>query len=304
MKTFAYPYPNLFPFIEKKSIWKYSLNGNDFKNFDEPIKNWDYKSSLKISFNFSWDITKTFSQANLIELIKYSKVSFIVISGSGGKHGITRKKVAEFSLKNAIESNKVITFDIDSPNQSHNIKLRLIIHTDEDDLKINNFKYQKGSILYDEFENLDLEGNVARISLQSINFEEKFKNAMWYVDFKPESLHQNFNNTHTLYLNSRNKNLEDQLRGSVFLKDSIKIDIIFTIISSVFSNADSEPELEFDLNEDYDESTLGYQLKDWLKGFDVNNQSELKKIKNQIKYNPGDFRRQCQDIFCTNFERF
>ena len=87
-----------------------------------------------------------------------------------------------------------------------------------------------------------------------------------------------------------------------FLKDAIKVDIIYTIISAVFSNSDYEPELEFDINEDYDENTLGYQLKDWLKGFDVNNQSELNEIKNQIKFNPGDFRRTCQDIFCTNSE--
>ena len=125
---------------------------------------------------------------------------------------------------------------------------------------------------------------------------------MWFVEFKPESLHQNFNNTHTLYLNSRKRNLVDQLKTSIFLKDAIKVDIIYTIISSVFSNSDNEPELEFDMNEDYEENTLGYQLKDWLKGFDVNNQSELNEIKNQINFNPGEFRRICQDIFCTNLE--
>ena len=302
MKNFAYPYPNLFPFIEKKSFWKYSLNGDDFKDFNEPIESWDYKSSLKISCNLSWDIIKTFSKSNLSELIKYSKLSFIVISGAGGKYGITRKKVAEFSLKNHIESNKLFSFAVESPNQSNNVKFRLIVHTDEDNLNINNFKYQKGSILYDEFENLVIEGRVARISLQSINFHEQFKNAMWFVEFKPESLHQNFNNTHILYLNSRKRNLVDQLKTSVFLKDAIKVDIIYTIMSSVFSKSDIDSEFDFDLNEYYAEDTLGYKLKDWLKGFDVYNQSELNDIKNQIKLNPGDFRRKCQNIFCTDFE--
>ena len=79
MKSFAYPYPNLFPFIEKKSFWKYSLNGDNLIDFNEPIKSWDYKSSLKISCNLSWDIVRTFSKANLSELIKYSKLSFILI---------------------------------------------------------------------------------------------------------------------------------------------------------------------------------------------------------------------------------
>ena len=302
MKSFAYPYPNLFPYIEKKSFWKYSLNGDNLIDFDEPIKSWDYKSSLKISCNLSWDIRKTFSKANLSELIKYSKLSFILISGAGGKYGITRKKVAEFSLKNKIESNQFFSFDVESPNQSHTIKFRLIVHTDEDDLNINNFKYQKGCILYDEFETLVLEGQIARMSLQSTDFEEKFKNAMWFVEFKPTSLHQNFINSYTLYLNSRKRNLVDQLKKVQFLKDTIKIDIIYTIISSVFSNSDEEPELEFDINEDYDENTLGYVLKDWLKGFDVNNQSELNEIKNLIKFNPGNFRRICQDIFCTYAE--
>ena len=149
---------------------------------------------------------------------------------------------------------------------------------------------------------LFLEGQKARMSLQSTDFEEKFKNAMWFVEFKPKSLHQNFINSYTLYLNSRKRNLVDQLKKVQFLKDAIKIDIIYTIISSVFSNSDEEPELEFDINEDYDENTLGYLLKDWLKGFDVNNQSELNEIKNLIKFNPDNFRRICQDIFCTNAE--
>ena len=302
MKSFAYPYPNLFPFIEKKSFWKYSLNGDNLIDFNEPIKSWDYKSSLKISCNLSWDIVRTFSKANLSELIKYSKLSFILISGAGGKYGITRKKVAEFSLKKGIDPNKFFSFDVASPNQSSVIKFRLIVHTDEDDLNINNFKYQKGCILYDEFETLVLEGQKPIMSLQSIDFEEKFKNAMWFVEFKPESLHQNFINSYTLYLNSRKRNLVDQLKKVQYLKDSIKIDIIYTIISSVFANSDEEPELEFDINEDYDENTLGYQLKDWLNGFDVNNQSEINEIKNLIKFNPGNFRRICQDIFCTNDE--
>ena len=302
MKSFAYPYPTLFPFIEKKSFWKYSLNGDNLIDIVEPIKSWDYKSSLKISCNLSWDIVRTFSKANLSELIKYSKLSFILISGAGGKYGITRKKVAEFSLKNEIDPNKFFSFDVASPNQCSVIKFRLIVHTDEDDLNINNFKYQKGCILYDEFETLVLEGHKPIMSLQSIDFEEKYKNAMWFVEFKPESLHQNFINSYTLYLNSRKRNLVDQLKKVQYLKDSIKIDIIYTIISSVFANSDEEPELEFDINEDYDENTLGYQLKDWLNGFDVNNQSELNEIKNLIKFNPGNFRRICQDIFCKNDE--
>lgn len=295
MKSIAYPYPNLFPYIEKKSLWKYSLLENELKEFNLPVKGWDYNASLKVSCHLSWDPKKIFFRANLDELMISSKISFIAISGAG-KYGITRKKVAEFSLIELSNSNNEMFFEIESPNQSNNIKFRLVVHTDVDSLKVNNFTYKKGSILYDEYVNLDLEGNLARISLQSIKFEEKFKNAMWYVDFKADSLYENFNSTHTLYLNSLKKNLEDELSKSIFLKDAIKVDIVYTILSSILLNED----LTFDLNEDYDDNTLGFQVKDWLKGLEVNDKSELGLITNDLKNTPGNLRRSIQEIFCTN----
>ena len=53
--------------------------------------------------------------------------------------------------------------------------------------------------------------------------EEKFKNAMWFVEFKPKSLHQNFINSYTLYLNSQKNKVQsiyDYLADEGFLEIS------------------------------------------------------------------------------------
>ena len=38
MTTLAYPYPNLFPYIESKCLWSYSIDGEEHKEFKESGK--------------------------------------------------------------------------------------------------------------------------------------------------------------------------------------------------------------------------------------------------------------------------
>ena len=59
MATLAYPYPNLFPYIESKCLWSYSVDGEEHKEFKEPLSNWDYNASLEIKCKLNHTIEKT-----------------------------------------------------------------------------------------------------------------------------------------------------------------------------------------------------------------------------------------------------
>ena len=75
MATLAYPYPNLFPHIESKCLWSYSVDGEEHKEFKEPLSNWDYKASLEIKCKLTWNIRDIFEQANLLTIINYSRIA-------------------------------------------------------------------------------------------------------------------------------------------------------------------------------------------------------------------------------------
>ena len=62
MATLAYPYPNLFPYIESKCLWSYSVDGEEHKEFKEPLSNWDYNASLEIKCKLTWDIRDILSK--------------------------------------------------------------------------------------------------------------------------------------------------------------------------------------------------------------------------------------------------
>ena len=297
MATFAYPYPNLFPYIESKCLWSYSVDGEEYKEFKEPLANWDYNASLGIRCKVSWDIREIFEQADLHAIFNYSRIAIIEIS-SQGQICSGRKKIIDYPLIDLNKFQNQIIYKINSLNNSSNIQYRLIIYTEN--CELNSFKYKKGSILYDEFSTLVLEGERARINLQRCDFEAFFnnKNAMWFVDFQPMSLYQTFNETYTLYLNSNKKNLEDQIRRSIHLKDALKTDLVITIICSTLLNQD----LDIDLDEDYPDSSLGFQIKEWLKDFGVESKTNLEKFKFEIKYNQNIIKRKCQNLFCSDFD--
>ena len=296
MRSFAFPYPNLFPYIENKCLWLYSLDGEEFEEFKEPLKNWDYNATLEIKCEIPWDIKKIFEEADLNEIFKYSRIAIIEISAPG-QISSSRKKIIEYPLSEGYKLNNSITFTIKSLNNSSNIQFRIIIYTEH--CEYNSFKYKKGSILYDEFSTLVLEGQRARISLIREDFEIfGNNNAMWFIDFDAKSLYQTFNETYTLYLNSNKKNLEDQIRNSIYLKDAIKTDLVSTIMSSTLLNE----EFDIDCDEDYPENSLGFRIKEWLKDFDVETKSHLEKFKFEIKYNQNIFKRNCQNLFCVDFD--
>ena len=190
-----------------------------------------------------------------------------------------------------------IILKINSLINSNNIQYRLIIYTENCDL--NRFQYKKGSILYDEISTLVLEGERARISLQRWDFKEfNNENAMWFVRFDPKNLYQTFNETYTLFLNSNKKNLEDQIRRSIHLKDALKTDFVITIMCSTLLNED----LDIDLDEDYPDSSLGFQIKEWLKDFGIESKTNLEKFKFEITYNQNIVKRKCQNLFCSDFD--
>ena len=124
------------------------------------------------------------------------------------------------------------------------------------------------------------------------------ENAMWFVRFDPKNLYQTFNETYTLYLNINKKNLEDQIRRSIHLKDALKTDFVITIMCSTLLNED----LDIDLDEDYPDSSLGFQIKEWLKDFGIESKTNLEKFKFEITYNQNILKRKCQNLFCSDFD--
>ena len=296
MATLAYPYPNLFPYIESKCLWSYSVDGEEHKEFKEPLSNWDYNASLEIKCKLTWDIRDIFEQANLLTIINYSRIAIIEIS-SPGQICSGRKKIFDYPLIDLKKLPDQIILKINSLNNSSNIQFRLIIYTEN--CELNRFKYKKGSILYDEISTLVLEGERARISLQRWDFKEfNNENAMWFVRFDPKNLYQTFNETYTLYLNINKKNLEDQIRRSIHLKDALKTDFVITIMCSTLLNED----LDIDLDEDYPDSSLGFQIKEWLKYFGIESKTGLEKFKFEITYNQNIVKRKCQNLFCSDFD--
>ena len=121
---------------------------------------------------------------------------------------------------------------------------------------------------------------------------------MWFVRFDPKNLYQTFNETYTLYLNINKKNLEDQIRRSIHLKDALKTDFVITIMCSTLLNED----LDIDLDEDYPDSSLGFQIKEWLKDFGIESKTNLEKFKFEITYNQNIVKRKCQNLFCSDFD--
>lgn len=293
MSNIAYPYPNLMPWVRGNSLWEYSLNKGDFFDFKNGVDNWDYYSSIEIKCKLIWDIKEAFKNANLYPILNNSKVVFLLTTGSG-QYGIARKKVFEYQLNEDIELLNTFIFNLKSNQISNIVKLRLIICTNE--VEINGFHYRNGSILYDESANLELEGNLARLpvskeDLSQINF--RYKDAIWYVSFGAEDFYETFTNTYHLYLNSKNLDIDFQLKNNKFLVQSIKADTIATIIRSSLLDDD----LNFDYQEDYPEFSLGFVLKNWLKNF-IEGPSDLQNLIKKIKSSPNDFNCECQSIFC------
>ena len=293
MTSIAYPYPNLMPWVRGNALWEYSLNNGEFFDFNKGVDNWDYYSSIEIRCKLIWDIKEAFLNADLYPILNNSKVVFFLVTGSG-QYGITRKKVFEYQLKEDIELLNNFTFNLNSNQISNTVKLRLIICTNE--VEINSFHYRNGSILYDESISLELEGNLARLPVSKENLSQiniRYKDAIWYVSFRAEDYYETFTNTYHLYLNSKNKDIDYQLKNNKFLVQSIKADTIATIIRSSLLDDD----LIFDYEEDYPESSLGYVLKNWLKNF-IEGPSDLENLIKKIKLNPNDFNCECQSLFC------
>ena len=55
-------------------------DGEEHKEFKEPLSNWDYNASLEIKCKLTWDIRDIFEQANLLTIINYSRIAIIEIS--------------------------------------------------------------------------------------------------------------------------------------------------------------------------------------------------------------------------------
>ena len=91
MKSFAYPYPNLFPFIDISSTWKFAVGESEYQDFKNFVIDWDYDAILKIYFKPLWNIEEIFKQANLEEIFDNSKIAFILISGPDNMVFLERK---------------------------------------------------------------------------------------------------------------------------------------------------------------------------------------------------------------------
>ena len=294
MTNIAYPYPNLSPWIENKSSWQYSINRGDFKNFDEGVEDWDYYSNLEIKCQLSWEIRDIFIKANLQSIIPNSKIIILLMSGPG-KYGVKRNKIFERQLNEDLEINNVIKFNLDSNQISNNIKMRLMICTNQ--VNVNNFDYKNGSILYEESSYLELEGNLARLSTRIEDLKEvdsKYENALWYIFFRADNLYETFTTTCQVILNSKNKDIDIKLRNDLNLVHAIRADTIATVMRAVLLSDDNE--MFFEYEEEYPEYSLGYVIKSWLKYF-IDRKSELENLKVRMKEKPGDFSCECQSIF-------
>ena len=58
MTRIAYPYPTLFPKIQKPCQWSATVDDGDERNFQNGVGTWDYNSKLKLIINKSWNIEK------------------------------------------------------------------------------------------------------------------------------------------------------------------------------------------------------------------------------------------------------
>ena len=292
MKNLAYPYPTLFPYIKKPFQWSASVDDNDERFFQNGVGDWDYNSKLKLIINKSWDIENTFKESGLSTIINNSRFAIVISTGSSDQTGI-RYKVLDKSLLE-ISKNKPINIPIDSKFLCKQIKARLIIYCTG--ASIEGIKIRNGSILFKEEALLSLEGDLASFSIRETNFSKNgWGEGLWYINFNADSLSDTFLSTTTLWLNTEQQSFISQLQSEEdrFLKWIVKADVISTVISSILLSDDFE---QLDLNEEYPINSLGLIVGNWIKLLDIDSENALSQLKQRIKENPGEFKRQCQAI--------
>ena len=91
MTRIAYPYPTLFPSIQKPCQWSATVDDGDERGFQNGVGTWDYNSKLKLIINKSWDIENTFKESGLSTIINSSRLAIVVSTGSSDQTGIRYK---------------------------------------------------------------------------------------------------------------------------------------------------------------------------------------------------------------------
>ena len=174
------------------------------------------------------------------------------------------------------------------------IKAKLFIYCTGD--SIQGIRIRNGSILYKEEAALSLEGDLASFSIRETNFSDNgWGEGLWFINFNADGLSDTFLSTTTLWLNTEQQSFITQLQSDEdhFLKWIVKADVISTVISSILQSDDFE---ELDLDEEYPINSLGSIVSNWIKLLDIDSENALSQLKQKIKENPGEFKRQCQAI--------
>jgi len=298
MSRIAYPYPTLFPHIRAEGIWEATIDDR-LRLFRDGSGSWDYDSIVSVECRLPWTPPQLFREAGLEELLPGARLTVLLSTGTTPGTGVRfiatdiAVSAIEATVDDRSEQSSVIRFSVESPFLCHQLRAVLFIHSAGGEVA--GIRILQGSVLYREEATLQLEGELASFPIRSLDFSVSgLGDGLWLVDCSADSPGDPLISCVTLLLNSERQAFIDQLQNEPLdtgtLRWAVRADVMASVLSSLLGNE----YLDFDLMTAWPDGSLGAVATGWLRSMGIEGQTEIRRIADEIRREPGRFRQRCQ----------
>lgn len=295
MSRVAYPYPTLFPHVQSQGAWSATIDDR-IRLFRDGSGSWDYDSELSISCTLPWRPERIFEAAGLSELFGSARLA--VVLGTGIADGTGRRHVAHDIPVSDLAASEggngaTLRLSVDSAGLCSRLKARLIIYSPGG--TVGGLEIRSGSVLYEEDATLALEGDLASFPIRAFSFSASgLGDGLWLVECSAESPEDPLLSTVSLQLNTDRQDFIDQLRAehpdTGLLRWTLRADVMASVLSTLLLS----DEIGFDASSAYADGSLGSVACGWLSSLGLEGSSSIRRIREEIRREPGRFRQRCQ----------
>lgn len=185
--------------------WLVSIGGQDDVPDPRMLKGWDYAASVKVARRMEVDFRLASEQLAIpVELLR---LSIVVMEGTGSG---TIPRVLRHILKRQLDrENQVvdISLNLASDSLSQRLALKtLVLLEGVPDARSSFSPKLQGSKLWEDLQDVALEGDAPRFPIEAISFRQCFagsiqESALWHLQWMTADMHRDISGSLRLYVN-------------------------------------------------------------------------------------------------------
>lgn len=267
--------------------WLVSIDGQDDVPNPRMLKGWDYAASVKVDRRMEVDFRLASEQLEIP--VEQLRLSIVVMEGTGSG---TIPRVLRHILKQQVDrENQVvdISLNLASDSLSQRLALKtLVLLEGAPDARSSFSPNLPGSKLWEDLQDVALEGDAPRFPIEAISFRQCFTGriqeyALWHLQWMTADMHRDISGSLRLYVNSDREDFIERITAlDPLTMQTMLADVMGQLVSRLLYLPDLKEQIK-----GAEQGSVARQAQQWFElAFPDQSHSQVLSL---YEHKPGEF---------------